>query len=472
MLGHYKVSGKPAGANATLVGGPDWDTEHEFDGDATGGLLVRDSTQPFGATWVTAAATGRVLVSAGVGVKPAWSAAPSLTSLTLSTPLAAGSGGTGLASYAIGDLLYASGAAALSKLADVATGQVLVSGGVGVAPAWSAAPSLTSLTLSTPLAGGSGGTGISSYAVGDLLYASGAAALSKLADVAAGSVLVSGGVTTAPAWSATPSLTSLTLSTPLAGGSGGTGISSYAVGDLLYASGAAALSKLADVATGSVLVSGGVTTAPAWSASPTVTKVLLGNGTLSLPSLAFAANVDTGLYNLGPGQVGVTVAGVAQAGFFSDMFQVRSATTIAWSSGNVNSSTDTSLGRGGAAGKVVLVGTTPMFMLGGITSASPAIKASSAVLQARLADDSAFADVSAAIITAAAGTATPAAGSTAARLLFGTTAGFGIYYGSNAPTVSAAQGSLYLRSDGSSGSTRLYVNTNGTTGWTNVTTAT
>lgn len=52
-----------------------------------------------------------------------------------------------------------------------------------------------------------------------------------------------------------------------------------------------------------------------------------------------------------------------------------------------------------------------------------------------------------------------------------TTAGLGIYVGSGAPTVSAAQGSLYIRTDGSSTSTRLYVNTNGTTGWTNVTTA-
>lgn len=75
------------------------------------------------------------------------------------------------------------------------------------------------------------------------------------------------------------------------------------------------------------------------------------------------------------------------------------------------------------------------------------------------------------VATVASGTATPAAGSTAARLLFGTTAGFGIYYGSGAPTVSAAQGSLYLRSDGSSTSTRMYVNTNGSTTWTNVTTA-
>ena len=47
----------------------------------------------------------------------------------------------------------------------------------------------------------------------------------------------------------------------------------------------------------------------------------------------------------------------------------------------------------------------------------------------------------------------------------------GIYFGSGAPTISAAQGSLYLRSDGSSTSTRAYVNTNGTTGWAAITTA-
>jgi len=60
----------------------------------------------------------------------------------------------------------------------------------------------------------------------------------------------------------------------------------------------------------------------------------------------------------------------------------------------------------------------------------------------------------------------------AAAFLMTTTAGLGIYVGSGLPTVSAAQGSLYIRTDGSSGTTRLYVNTNGTTGWTNVTTAT
>jgi len=56
-------------------------------------------------------------------------------------------GGTGLTTYTIGDLLYASAADTIAKLADVATGQVLVSGGVGTAPAYSDSPTLVGVTL-------------------------------------------------------------------------------------------------------------------------------------------------------------------------------------------------------------------------------------------------------------------------------------------------------------------------------------
>tara|TARA_R110000868_G_scaffold344666_1_gene605751 strand:- start:1505 stop:1789 length:285 start_codon:yes stop_codon:yes gene_type:complete len=52
----------------------------------------------------------------------------------------------------------------------------------------------------------------------------------------------------------------------------------------------------------------------------------------------------------------------------------------------------------------------------------------------------------------------------------GSTTGFGIYFGSGAPTITAAQGSLYLRTDGSSVSTRAYINTTGSTTWTAITT--
>lgn len=82
-----------------------------------------------------------------------------------------------------------------------------------------------------------------------------------------------------------------------------------------------------------------------------------------------------------------------------------------------------------------------------------------------------FRVVSSGQVNVAVGVATPAGGSTAARLIFGSTAGFGIYIGSGAPTVSAAQGSLYLRSDGSSATSRAYLNTNGSTTWTAITTS-
>jgi hypothetical protein len=69
------------------------------------------------------------------------------------------------------------------------------------------------------------------------------------------------------------------------------------------------------------------------------------------------------------------------------------------------------------------------------------------------------------------GTSIPSAGASTAGILLSSTANFGIFYGSGAPTFSAAKGSIYLRSDGSSTSTRLYVNSSGSTTWTNFTSA-
>ena len=69
------------------------------------------------------------------------------------------------------------------------------------------------------------------------------------------------------------------------------------------------------------------------------------------------------------------------------------------------------------------------------------------------------------------GTAVPAGGTTGAGYKLSSTANLGVFFGSGAPTLSAAQGSLYLRTDGSTTSTRMYVNTNGATAWTAVTTA-
>jgi len=69
------------------------------------------------------------------------------------------------------------------------------------------------------------------------------------------------------------------------------------------------------------------------------------------------------------------------------------------------------------------------------------------------------------------GTAPPAAGAASAGIKVSSTANLGVFYGSGAPTFSAAQGAIYLRTDGSSPSPRLYVNTTGSTTWTSFTSA-
>lgn len=92
----------------------------------------------------------------------------------------------------------------------------------------------------------SGGTGQTSYAVGDILYASTTSALSKLSDVAAGAYLRSGGVNTAPVWS--------TLLLP----------NTASTGDIIQATASNSMAVLSAVATGNVLLSGGVGVVSSW----------------------------------------------------------------------------------------------------------------------------------------------------------------------------------------------------------------
>lgn len=67
-------------------------------------------------------------------------------------------------------------------------------------------------------------------------------------------------------------------------------------------------------------------------------------------------------------------------------------------------------------------------------------------------------------------TAIPAGGTAGAGYKFSSTSNYGVFFGSGAPTLSAAKGSLYLRSDGSATNNRAYINTDGSTAWTAITT--
>jgi hypothetical protein len=80
----------------------------------------------------------------------------------LSTILAT-KGGTGQTSYAVGDLLYADTTTTLAKLADIATGNALISGGVGVAPSYGKIGLTTHVSGTLPIA--NGGTNASTASI-------------------------------------------------------------------------------------------------------------------------------------------------------------------------------------------------------------------------------------------------------------------------------------------------------------------
>jgi len=115
---------------------------------------------------------------------------------------------------------------------------------------------------------------------------------------------------------------------------------------------------------------------------------------------------------------------------------------------------------------------------GGTTSSFPAIARNATEIDFKLADNSARCGINVGSIASYGGssayvaTAIPAGGTAGVGFKATSATNFGVFFGSGAPTLSAAKGSLYLRSDGSGTGDRMYVNTDGATAWTAVTTAT
>jgi len=77
--------------------------------------------------------------------------------------ITAAKGGTGQTSFAVGDLLYADTTTTLAKLADVATGNAVISGGVGVAPSYGKIGLTTHVSGVLPVA--NGGTNASTASI-------------------------------------------------------------------------------------------------------------------------------------------------------------------------------------------------------------------------------------------------------------------------------------------------------------------
>lgn len=125
--------------------------------------LVLNNTSTSQTVTVKGAATTGVTVAAARAALIAWNGTDFELVATddaskMNGVLAAVNGGTGQSSYAVGDILYASTTTALSKLADVATGNALISGGVGVAPSYGKIGLTTHVSGTLPI--GNGGTGV------------------------------------------------------------------------------------------------------------------------------------------------------------------------------------------------------------------------------------------------------------------------------------------------------------------------
>lgn len=145
------------------------------------------------------------------------------------TTIAPNYGGTGLTSYTVGDLIYASGGTTLSKLSSIATGNALLSGGVAGLPTWGKIDLTT--TVSGTLPTSSGGTGLTSFTSGGAIYST-----------------------------STSALTSGTL--PVS--AGGTGATTLTANSVLLGNGTSAPQTVAPGTTGNVLTSDGTT----WTSSP------------------------------------------------------------------------------------------------------------------------------------------------------------------------------------------------------------
>jgi len=199
----------------------------------------------------TGAVSGRVLTTDDAGLAT-WQAIPDSTILTVNgtTNRVSVTGSGGPNPVIDIDSGYV-GQASITTLGTIATGT------------WNG-------TAITELYGGTGQTG---YTAGDLLYSDSLNSLGKLSVGAADKVLVGG---TLPSWGNINN--SHWSGTALSATNGGTGqAGGYTVGDILYASGTTALSKLSAGSTvGHVLTSNGAGVAPSYQAAgggSTVTSV-------------------------------------------------------------------------------------------------------------------------------------------------------------------------------------------------------
>ena len=237
------------------------------------------------------------------------------------TTVGAAYGGTGQSSYTVGDLLYASGTTALSKLAAVASGSCLISQGTGTAPVWGSCTS----------GGGIGGSGTS----GQVTYFNGSNSVTSEAGFTynAGTDTLAA-VNLQGAGSSITALNAGNISSgTLSVARGGTGAGTFTQYGVLYGNGTGAFQVTAVGTTGQCLV-GNTGAAPSWTscsgAGGGVTTVgAIDGGTYSANGASIASQTIY-LQSASATQVGLVTLGsqaFAGAKTFNDNVTIGNATS-------------------------------------------------------------------------------------------------------------------------------------------------
>jgi len=234
--------------------------------------------------------------------------------VTVAGTLGTANGGTNLTSFTSGGAVYATSTSVLTTgtLPTTAGGTNLTSFTSGGAVYATSTSVLTTGTLPTT----AGGTGLASYTAGDLPYYATGTALSKLGIGSSKTILTSSG--TAPQWS-----------TNLDTSQGGTGLTTFTAGDLVYFASGTSFTKLGIGTNGQVLTSSG--TAPQWTAASSVGVTTISFGSTGLtPSTATNGAVTVaGTLALTNGGTGGTSVATAQTSLQVDPAGTAIAMAIA-----------------------------------------------------------------------------------------------------------------------------------------------
>jgi hypothetical protein len=132
-----------------------------------------------------------------------------------------------------------------------------------------------------------GGTGQTSYAVGDIIYADTTTTLAKLADVATGNALISGGISTAPSWGKIGLTTHVSGVLPIA--NGGTNASTASITSFNNITGYTASGATGTTSTNLVFSTSPSVTTPTWLGNATLSTGNIVQGTAA-KGINFTAN--------------------------------------------------------------------------------------------------------------------------------------------------------------------------------------